>query len=864
VTGGLAVLHLKTKTRHALGRPGPMHELKSIWRSALALALCLGVVPAAQAESARREAGAIFTDRLARGGFVLVEAGRAPTIVVDPADAAVVRHAAGDLAADIQTVTAQQPTVSAAPAGKTAILVGTLGHSQVIDRIVAAKKVDVSRLTGAWESFVIASVDRPLPGVDKALVVIGSDRRGTAFGVYEVAQAMGVSPWAWWADVTPQRRDALFVGVGVHRFGPPSVRYRGVFVNDEDWGLYPWAAKTFDPELGDIGPKTYRRIFTLLLRLKANTLWPAMHHTTAPFNADPANAKLAEEYGIVMGSSHAEAMLRNNVGEWKAAPETFNYATNPQGVKAYWEERAKANAGYESLWTVGMRGIHDTGMVGPKTMPEKVALLDGIIRDQREILGRTVSPDVSKVPQIFVPYKEVLEIYRAGVKVPDDVTIVWPDDNFGYIRQFPSPEEAKRTGGAGVYYHLSYLGYPLSYLWLGTTPPALVQEEMTHAFDTGARNVWVANIGDIKPAEIGTSHFLEMAWDIDRWRGKTQRQYLEDWNRRAFGPALAGKSAELLDAYYRLNFERRPEHLEWQPRAENRHLSSYTPDEVNDRLRAFRKLVAETKTTAASVPPPLADAWFELVEFPIRVSAAANMRFFAAERYNELIDNEQAMARSAGGAAVDAQAEITALTDRFNNQVAGGKWRWLMPEEPADSQWRIYRARPIPMPGAGLTADPAKFLAVVDGNAPAASPVVEAEAFAANTGWRLVEGVGRGRGARLADAPGATLTLNVEVAASDGRRVQLGALPIFPDGQAQEIALDVSIDGGAPERVSWPRKVGSPAWAEGVLDNLLKATVGPALSPGRHTITVVSRTGRVGLDRVRLVLPEEVAVHENH
>ena len=835
--------------------------------SACALTLALGATTGAHAAKpltrTAAEAEPIFADSAARGGFVLVAPGSIPTIVVDPADAAVVRHAANDLADDIRTVTGQSVSVAATPAGKTAILVGTLGSSPLIDRLVAARKVDVSRLKGAWESFVIATVDRPLPGVDKALVVIGSDRRGTAFGTYEVAQGMGVSPWAWWADVTPQHRDTLVVRAGVHRFGPPSVKYRGVFVNDEDWGLYPWAEKTFDPERGDIGPKTYRKIFTLLLRLKANTLWPAMHHTTAPFNSDPANAKLAEEYGIVMGSSHAEAMLRNNVGEWKDDPAKFNYATNPEGVKAYWEERAKLNGPYESLWTLGMRGIHDTGMVGPKTMQEKVALLDKIIGDQREILSKDVSPDVTKVPQIFVPYKEVLEIYRSGVKVPDDVTIVWPDDNFGYIRQFASREEANRKGGAGVYYHLSYLGFPLSYLWLSTTPPALVQEEMTHAFDTGARNVWVANIGDIKPAEIGTSHFLEMAWDIDRWRGKSQRQFLEDWSRRAFGPALAGKTAELMDRYYRLNFERRPEHLEWLPKAESRHLSDYTPDEVNDRLRAFRKLVAETKAASAQVSPSQADAWFELVEFPIRVSAAANVRFFAAERYNELIDNEQAMARSAGGAAVEAQAEITALTEKFNTQIAGGKWRWLMPEEPADSQWRIYRARPVPMPGGGLIADPAKFLAVVDGNAPANSPITEAESFTSNTGWRLVEGVGRGQGVMIADKPGATLTFSLDVA-SDGRSVQLGVLPIFPDGQGQEIAVDVGIDGAAPQRVSWPRAVGSPAWAQGVLDNLLKATAGPVLSPGRHTVTVTARTGRVALDQLRLATPEVIPTHENH
>lgn len=834
-----------------------------------ALALVSSAVPTRQALAASAssraiaESAPIFADTAVLGGFQLVGAGLAPTIVVDPSDAAVVRHAADDLSDDILTVTGQRATVAAAPAGKAAILVGTLGQSKLIDQLVAANRVDVSRLKGAWESFVIATVDRPAPGVDKALVVIGSDRRGTAFGVYEVAQAMGVSPWAWWADVTPKRREALYVRAGVHRFGPPSVRYRGVFVNDEDWGLYPWAVKTFDPERGDIGPKTYRKVFTLLLRLKANTLWPAMHHTTAPFNSDPANAKLAEEYGIVMGSSHAEAMLRNNVGEWKDDPAKFNYATNPDGVKAYWEERARANAGFDSLWTVGMRGIHDTGMVGPKTIEEKVALLDKIIADQREILSKNVNADVAKIPQIFVPYKEVLEIYRAGLKVPDDVTIVWPDDNFGYIRQFASAEEAARKGGAGVYYHLSYLGYPLAYLWLSTTPPALVQEEMIHAWDKGARNVWIANVGDIKPAEIGTSHFLEMAWDIDRWRGKSQKQFLQDWTARNLGPNLAAKTADLMDRYYRLNFERRPEHLEWQPKAESRHLSSYTPEEVNARLKAFRVLVEETKTTGQQVAPELRDAWFELVEFPIRVSAAANMRFFAAERYNELVDGQQAMARSAGGAAVEAQAEITALTDRFNNQIAGGKWRWLMPEEPADSQWRIYRARSIPLPGAGLTADPGKFLSVVDNAGPVGALTTEAEAFAANAGWRLVEGVGRGQGVMIADAAGASLSFKVDVPAS-GLSLQLGVLPIFPDGQGGDIALDVSIDGGPVQRVSWPRAVGSPAWAQGVLDNLLKASVGGELSPGPHTVQVVARTGRVALDQLRLAAPEDVPTHENH
>jgi hypothetical protein len=475
------------------------------------------------------------------------------------------------------------------------VVIGTLGHNRAIDGLVARGRLSVSGLAGAWESFVIATVDHPWPGVDQALVIVGSDRRGTAYGAYELARAIGVSPWAWWADLPPRHRDALWLEAGLHRFGPPSVKYRGIFLNDEDWGLYPWAAQTYDPAYGNIGPRTYQRVFELMLRLKANTLWPAMHKTTRAFNADPANARLADSYGIVMGSSHAEAMLRNNVGEWKDDPARFNYATNRAGVRAYWDERARINAGYESLWTVGLRGLHDTGMVGAPTMAARQALLDQAIADQRAILDAHVPGGAARAGQIFVPYKEVLDIYRAGIHVPDNVTIVWPDDNFGYIRQFPSPAEAARSGGAGVYYHLSYLGYPLAYLWLYTTPPALVQEEMLRAYDAGARQLWMVNVGDIKPAEIGISHFLDLAWDVERWRGTSQHAYLAQWLGAAFGPQAGEAGADLLDAHFRLNMVRRPEHLEWPAHEEDRHLSSLTPAQVDARLGEMRRIAARAE-----------------------------------------------------------------------------------------------------------------------------------------------------------------------------------------------------------------------------------------------------------------------------
>ena len=316
----------------------------------------------------------------------------------------------------------------------------------------------------------------------------------------------------------PRRRAELYVAAGTRRYGPPSVKYRGIFLNDEDWGLQPWAAKTFAPEEGGIGPKVYAKVFELLLRLKANTLWPAMHACTRPFNSFPEDARLADDYGIVMGSSHAEPMLRDNVGEWTAPPGDYNYVTNRAGVLRYWEERVAANGRCENIYTLGMRGIHDSPMVGPDTDAARIRTLEQIFADQRALLAKYVNPDVTQVPQAFTPYKEVLPLYREGLQVPDDVTIVWPDDNFGYIRQFPTPAEQKRAGGFGVYYHISYLGSPLAYLWLCTTPPALIWEEMSKAYDHGADRIWIVNVGDLKPGEIDTEFFLQMAWDIHRWR----------------------------------------------------------------------------------------------------------------------------------------------------------------------------------------------------------------------------------------------------------------------------------------------------------------------------------------------------------
>lgn len=671
----------------------------TVTRAVFALLFVLGCRTAAQESP---WVGEVYR----RGDFKLAHGGRAADVLVSTEDFKVARIAAVSLIDDVERVTGLRPRLREDDSGlsRHAVIVGTLGRSPFIDGLVRSGKLNAGSLRGRWESFLIATVRDPLPGVSTGLVVAGSDRRGTAYGVFELSQAAGVSPWYWWADVTPPRRASLVVAAGSRRQGPPSVKYRGVFLNDEDWGLQPWAARTFEPEAGDIGPKTYTRLFELLLRLKANTLWPAMHECTRPFNDFPENKRVADDFAIVMGSSHAEPMLRNNVGEWKDDKKLYDYTRNPEGVRSYWEERVRENGRYENLYTLGMRGIHDSAIQGPKTQAERIKLLEQIFADQRGMLARHVRPEVSEVAQIFCPYKEVLSDYRAGLRVPEDVTVVYPDDNFGYIRTFPTVEERGRPGGFGVYYHVSYLGRPLSYLWLNTTPPALVWEEMSKAYENGVREFWMLNVGDLKPAEVATEFFMQMAWDAGRWRRENLPGFLREWARREFGPARAEEVAAVMDEYYRLGFARKPEHLQWHLPGEKERPSGFAHfdygDEARARLDAYDSLLARVSRLHPSIPAARRDAFYQLVAYPVRGAALANRRFFGMEKAALYAAQGRASASEWARRAQDADRLLAAETEFYNGRLAGGKWRHMMRQEMGPGQWKSMRSTPPGVPPA--------------------------------------------------------------------------------------------------------------------------------------------------------------------
>ena len=357
-------------------------------------------------------------------------------ILYSPAGPRLDSIAAYLLANDLKMVTGNLPPVitDLANAKGNVIVIGNIASS-LIKQIVGSHR-ELDSLRGRWECFGTMVIDNPNNNVSKALVIAGSDARGTAFGVFSISEILGVSPWYWWADMPVKQKKEWTLNIATYISSPPTVKYRGIFINDEDWGLQPWAAKTFEPETGDIGPKTYAKVFELLLRLKANLIWPAMHPSTKAFFSYPGNKKVAEDYGIVIGSSHAEPMLRNNVGEWdEKTMGPFNYLTNKEKVFQYWESRVKESTALDAIYTMGMRGVHDSGMEGVKSAKEAVPLLEQIIKDQRGLLEKYREQKADSIPQVFTAYKEVLDIYDNGLKIPEDITLVWPDDNYGYIQQ---------------------------------------------------------------------------------------------------------------------------------------------------------------------------------------------------------------------------------------------------------------------------------------------------------------------------------------------------------------------------------------------------------------------------------------------
>ncbi len=538
--------------------------------------------------------------------FPIATPTHATPILISPADYPGVIRAAHSLAADITSVTTQTPTFPTTPTGEI-ILIGTLGHSPLIDRLASAHKLDVTPIQSRWETSITQVVLNPLPDVPRALVLAGADKRGTIFAIYDLSQQIGVSPWAWWADVPIPHQSALYITPGPFLQPEPAVKYRGIFLNDEAPALTGWAQEKF----GGLNSRFYTHVFELLLRLKANFLWPAMWGNA--FNEDdPADPALADEYGIVMSTSHHEPMMRAQQ-EWKRhGTGPWDYSTNSKVLQDFWREGVRRNRTYEQLTTIGMRGDGDMAM-SPGT---NTALLERIVADQRKILTQEVNPDITKIPQVWALYKEVQDYYEAGMRVPDDVTLLWCDDNWGNLRRLPTPEERKRPGGAGIYYHFDYVGDPRNYKWLNTVPITKIWEQMNLAVQYDATRVWIVNVGDLKPLEFPIEFFLTMARTPSRFAPQPNRDvlqdYTEDWAAQNFGPQHAPEIATLLSEYTKFNGRRKPEQID---------PSTFQDQDEADRILAeYKSTVSRAETLSLQLPPEYRDAFFELVLWPAKAS----------------------------------------------------------------------------------------------------------------------------------------------------------------------------------------------------------------------------------------------------
>ena len=783
-----------------------------------------------------------------RENFTL-QRGKNIFLVVEKNEEKVVHLAIDLLKRDVKSVLDAELTTSKLQDAH--VIIGTIGQSSLLKNYTK----ELSSIEGHHEAFLLKVLK------DGRLLVAGSDKRGTAYGVLELSRLLGVSPWEWWADATPGKREVFHLPIGYTLTQEPTVPYRGIFLNDEDWGLLPWSNGRPQPNLPQgegvntstvnnkggksvrpIGPETYRRIFELMLRLRANTLWPAMHECTLPFFLTEGNREAAADYSIFIGSSHCEPMVCNAAGEWERRGKgAYDYVNNSKEVYKFWEERVKEVAGQDNIYTLGMRGVHDGKMQGAKTVAEQKAVLERVLKDQRDMLAKYVNEDVTQVPQAFIPYKEVLDIYHAGLEVPEEVTLIWCDDNYGYIRHFPTAEERARKGGNGIYYHISYWGRPHDYLWLNTMSPAVAYQQMNEAYDRGIQKMWIINVGDIKPGEYLLELLMDMAWDLDGVRRIGWQEHERRFLTREFGRSIGDELDKVMKSYYRLNYERRPEFL-GNTRTEEKDPAwkvvkdlPWSEDYILNRLDTWKELSDKVDRLSRLMLREKQDAYFHLVKY--RVQGATQMN-------EKLLKAQLARHGKADWAESDAAYDsIVALTRVYNEGINNqGKW------------WGMMDHRPRKLP----VFDKVKHNTVD-------TPMHDNDDLV-QYGWHPMycvsgnptpcEGLGY-LGTAALIPQGVSVTYESEVVAEgigDSVNVVLAFVPRHPVND-KSLRVALSIDNGEPYVVDYATKGRSEEWKVNILWNRAHRIVRVPVDSkkSRHTFTLTALDEGIILDTIYII-----------
>jgi hypothetical protein len=778
------------------------------------------------------------------GSFPLVAGGKAATLYASEGEWPGVLRTIRDVQADINHVTGQEPTMlTDAPQGaRPVVLIGTLGHSALIDKLVQAGKLDVSNLAGRWETFVVQTIANPMPGVASALVVAGSDKRGTIYGLYDLSAQMGVSPWTWWADVPVPHQKSLYVAAGRHTMGEPKVKYRGIFLNDEAPALSGWAKEKF----GGINSKMYEHVFELILRLKGNYLWPAMWGNA--FNDDDkASPGLADTYGIVMGTSHHEPMQRAQQ-EWKRYGKgAWNYQTNAPVLQEFWRQGIKNMGTHESIVTIGMRGDGDE----PMSEGSNIKLLEKIVADQRQILAEETHKPADQTPQVWALYKEVQDYYDKGMRVPDDVTLLLCDDNWGNLRKLPKLGDAPRKGGYGIYYHFDYVGGPRNYKWLNTNPLPRIREQMHLAHEYGANQIWVVNVGDLKPMELPISFFLDYAWNPDALPADGVAAYTERWASQQFGAKYAADIADILAKYAKYNARRKPELLD-------ANTYSLATGEWARVVAEYNALATRAEALNQKLPAANRDAYFELVLHPVLACANLNELYYTVAQNREAAKTSQPTTNALAEKAKALYAKDAEIKQRYH-ALASGKWNHMMDQTHIGyTYWQQPEADKMPevvtLP-AGTTAQATAAPTSAADNTTYVSLDAEQYTQAVNAGpitWQRLPDLGRIAGAVTAlpvtAAPTATpgeasphLEYRISLAQAGPVTVQAYLAPTLDFTNTTGLRYAVSLDDEAPQLINLHTGLnpdnGNRPWERAVAENIiLKTSQHSVAAAGAHVL----------------------------
>ena len=593
-------------------------------------------------------------------GDLLINGNDKVEIYMDANDCRGVSYAANALVKDIRNVSGSQATITSNR--KATILVGTIGHSAAIDQLIKQKRINGNLLKGKREKFIITVVDNQL-------VIAGSDRRGTIYGIYELSQQMGVSPWYDWADVPVEHHDSIFINKGIYTDGEPAVRYRGIFLNDEAPCLTSWVKNTYGTGYGD--HRFYQRVFELVLRLRGNMMWPAMWGWA--FYADDAeNEKTADEMGVVMSTSHHEPMARNHqeYARNRQGWGPWNYQKNKANLQKFFREGIERMKGTEQIVTIGMRGDGDEAM----SAEADTKLMSQIINDQRKIIADVTGRKASETPQVWALYKEVLDYYDKGMKVPDDVTLLLCDDNWGDVRRVPNAQERKHKGGWGLYYHVDYVGAPRNSKMLNVTPVQNPWEQLTLAYENGIDRLWILNVGDLKPMEYPISQFMDMAWNPHKYSVNNITRHTRDWCAQQFGESQADEAARILNLICKYNGRCTPEMLD-------KNTYSLENGEWQEVVNQYLQLEADALRQYNSLPASYHDAYRQIVLFPIELMSNLHQMYFAQAQNHALYKQGNPKANVWADECERLFKRDSLICDVYNHKMSGGKWNGMMTQK---------------------------------------------------------------------------------------------------------------------------------------------------------------------------------------